>query len=136
MSKFALREKFAAEFEKALRNAGMQRWTGTEDKPKYWRGQVDDIHQNLFLLYNVTDNINEVSADDRSMLRTVYIDGQLFTRTGYSNGEYQDLAEAIEEECNALGIDITFSLDGIDNQLDKDNPAYYCSFEASKKYLM
>lgn len=136
MSKFALREKFAAEFEKALRNAGMQRWNGTEEKPRYWRGQVDDIHQDLFLLYNVTDNISELSADNKSMLRRPYIDGQLFTRTGYSSGDYQDLAEAIEHECEALGIEIVFSLDGIDNQIDKDNPAYYCSFEASKKYLM
>lgn len=137
MSKFTIREKFAAEFEGALRSAGMQRWTGTDPvKPKYWRGQVGDMTTNLFLLYNVTDNINEVSADNKSMLRCAYIDGQLFTRTGFSSGNYQELAIAIERECEARGIDFAFSLDGVDNPLDKDNPAYYCVFEANKKYFV
>ena len=92
MSKFQLREEFVAKFEQALRNAGMQSKLGTDtDKPRYWRGQVDNTNDALFLLYVVTDNLPLESADNKSVRRQLYLNGSLFTRNGFNDSDYQDL---------------------------------------------
>ena len=136
MSKFQLREEFVAKFELALRNAGMQRWTGTEiDKPKYWRGQVDDTSENLFLLYAVTDNLPLEEADNKSVRRQLYLNGEVFTRNGFSDSDYQDLCHNIEIECEKLGLFCVFSDEGRDNTLDTESPIYYINFEIQARLL-
>lgn len=136
-TKFALREKMAANLETAFNNAGMQRWTGGEvDKPKYWRGKVNDINQDIFLLYDITDNLEDEAADNKSFRRSIYANGQLYTRSGFSDGSYQDLASAIETECEKLGIIFVFADEGIDTSIDADSPIYYCNFEAEQRLLV
>lgn len=137
MTTFALREKMAATFEIALQNAGMQRWTGTDNyKPKYWRGKVNDINQDIFLLYSITDNLENDAADNKSFRRSIYANGQLYTRSGFSDSDFQELAEAIEEECKALNIIFSFDDEGIDTSLNADSPMYYCNFEAEMRLLV
>lgn len=136
-TKFALREKMAANLETAFNNAGMQRWTGTDEyKPKYWRGKVNDVNKDLFLLYDITDNLEDEAADNKSFRRSVYANGQLYTRSGFSNSEYQSLAELIETECEKLGIIFVFADEGIDTSIDADSPIYYCNFEAEQRLLV
>lgn len=129
MSKFETREQFVALFQQALNNAGMQRSTGTENKPKYWRGQVDNDASDLFLLYTVTGNEPLEHADNKSIRRDLFINGQLFTRSGYSDSNFQDLAIAIEERCEQLGLICTFEDEGRDNSIDTESPIYYINFE-------
>lgn len=136
MSKFQVREEFVAKFEQALRNAGMQRWTGTDiAKPRYWRGQVDDTSESLFLLYVVTDNMPLESADNKSFRRQLYLNGEVFTRNGFSDGDYQDLCHNIEVQCELLGLNCTFSDEGRDNTIDTESPIYYINFEVDSEML-
>lgn len=136
-TKFALREKMAATLEKAFENAGMQ-YSGGEDryKPKYWRGKVDDVNQSIFLLYDITDNLEDEAADNKSFRRSIYANGQLYTRNGFSYSEYQSLAELIEIECEKLGIIFTFADEGVDTSIDADSPIAYCNFEAEMRLLV
>lgn len=136
-TKFALREKMAGTFELALRNAGMQRWTSEEPfKPKYWRGRVKDTSPDMFLLYTITDNLELDAADNKSFRRQVFANGQLYTRTGFSSGEFQDLAERIEKECKELRIILTFEGEGVDTSIDQDSPVSYTNFEAEMRLLV
>lgn len=137
-TKFALKEKAVALFQTALNNAGMQGDWGTEDKPKYWRGFVskDGTQEKLYLLYQVTDNIELEAADNKSFRRAIYINGSLYTRDGFDYGKYQDLAESIEKECAKLGIIFTYQDEGIDTTIDQDSPVSYCNFEAQIRLLM
>lgn len=138
-TKFQLRESVVANFELALRNAGMQRWTGTDPKkPKYWRGRVESsgMVEDLFFLYTVTDNLELEAADNKSFRRQVFINGQLYTRSGFSNANFQDLANAIERECGELGFIFNFEGEGIDTSIDENAPVYYCNFEAEKRVIM
>lgn len=129
MSKFETRERFVALFEQALRDAGMQRSTGKEDKPKYWRGQVDNDNSDLFLLYTFTGNEPLEYADNKSIRREMYINGQLFTRSGYNDADFQDLAVAIENACENYGFFCTFEDESRDNTIDTESPIYYVNFE-------
>lgn len=141
-TKFALREEMAGTFELALRNAGMARGlTGSNvapDKPKYWRGRVPKSNtlDDMFLLYTITDNLELNAADNKSFRRQLFANGQLYTRTGFSSGDFQDLAEAIEKECEKLGIILTFEGEGVDTSIDQDSPVSYCNFEAEMKLLV
>ena len=120
-------------FERALRNAGMQSSLGTENKPKYWRGQVDNDTSDLYLLYEVTGNAPLEYADNKSIRRDLYINGQLFTRSGFSDSDYQDLAVAIERECEELGLFITFEDENINNLVDTESPVFYINFEVNAR---
>ena len=136
MSKFQLREDFSATFEQALRNAGMQRHTGTEqNKPKYWRGQADNTLDDLFLVYAVTDNLPLENADNKSVRRQLYINGEIFTRNGFNDAEFQDLCINIEIECEKLGLYCTFSDEGRDNTIDTESPVYYINFEVETRLI-
>ena len=135
MSKFQVREEFVATFEQALRNAGMQRHTGTEDKPKYWRGQADNTLDDLFLIYVVTTPVPLESADNRLFRIEEYINGEVFTRNGFNDGDYQDLCHNIEVECDKLGLNCTFQDEGRDNTIDTESPVYYINFEVDAKML-
>lgn len=138
MTKFALKEKAVAMFQSALNNAGMQGDWGTEDKPKYWRGFVskEGTQEKLYLLYQVTDNIELNATDNQSFRRAIYINGSLYTRDGFDYGKYQDLAEAIEQACKEADIILTFEDEGIDTTIDQDSPVSYCNFEAQIRLLM
>ena len=135
MSKFQVREEFVATFEQALRNAGMQRHTGTEDKPKYWRGQADNTLDALFLIYVVTTPVPLESADNKLVRIEEYINGEVFTRNGFSDGDYQDLCHNIEVECEKLGLTCTFQDEGRDNTIDTESPVYYINFEVEARLL-
>lgn len=135
-TKFNLKEEAVANFELALENAGMQRYNGTEDKPRYWRNKAVRPDEDLFLVYSVTDNMEIIAADDKTQRRIIYINGQLYTRSGCNDNNYQDLAVAIEEQCENAKIDMTFEGEGVDDSLDVDNPIYYCNFEAVIKLTM
>lgn len=133
---FEIKETAVANFQTALNNAGMQRSSGTEVKPKYWRGRADNIDQDLFLVFTVTDNMEIEACDNESLRRIVYINGEIYTRSGANDSNYQDLANNIEKSCKALDINIVFSDDGIDSSIDADSPIYYCNFEAIQKIIM
>ena len=135
MSKFQVREEFVATFEQALRNAGMQRHTGTEDKPKYWRGQADNTLDDLFLIYVVTTPVPLESADNKLVRIEEYINGEVFTRNGFSDGDYQDLCHNIEVECEKLGLTCTFQDEGRDNTIDTESPVFYINFEVEARLL-
>ena len=137
-TKFALKEGAVALFQSALNNAGMQGDWGIEDKPKYWRGFVskDGTLEKLYLLYQVTDNIELNAADNKSFRRMVYINGSLYTRDGFDYGKYQDLAEAIERECKKLDIVFTFQDEGIDTTIDQDSPVSSFNFDAQIRLVM
>ena len=136
--KFTIREQAAAAFETALISAGMQRWTGKEDKPKYWRGRVDSqgMLEDLFLLYTVTDNLELDAADNKSFRRDIYINGQIYTRSGFSNGDFQDLCEAIQDAMDEAGIIFIINGEGVDTSIDQDAPVYYVNFECEQRLLV
>lgn len=129
MSKFETRERFVALFQQALNNAGMQRSIGTANKPKYWRGQVDNDKSDLFLLYTVTSNNPLEHADNKSIRRDLFINGQLFTRSGYGDITFQNLAKDIETQCELLGLICTFQDESRDNSIDTESPIYFINFE-------
>ena len=135
MSKFALRETFAANFETALINAGMQYYNGIEEKPKFWRGQVDETNDDLFLMYQVTEPVDTDNADNKLFRQQLFIDGQLYTRSGFGDSDFQDLAEAIETACKSLGIFISWTGEGRDNSLDTESPIYWVNFEAQQRLI-
>lgn len=136
MSKFGLRERFAYNFETALENAGMQDAHGIDEtKPKYWRGQVDDVNHDLFLVYSVSEPNDLQNADNKLIRQQLFIDGQIFTRSGYGDSDFQDLIEAIETQCNLADIYISFSGEGRDNSIDTESPLYYVNFEAQQRLL-
>lgn len=136
MSKFETREQFVALFQQALQRAGMQRSTGTENKPKYWRGQVDNDTSDLFLLFTVTSNDSLEYADNKSIRRDFFINGQLFTRSGYGDSNFQDLAIAIETQCEVAGLICTFEDESRDNSIDTESPIYYVNFEVEARLLV
>jgi hypothetical protein len=136
MSKFQLREEFVAKFEQALRNAGMQGKLGSDTaKPRYWRGQVDNTDDALFLLYVVTEPIALEHADNKLVRQQLFINGEVFTRNGFNDSDYQDLCHNIEVECEKLKLTCTFSDEGRDNTIDTESPIYYINFEVSEKAL-
>ena len=135
MNKFQLRETFAANFETALINAGMQYFNGEEEKPRFWRGQVDNTDDDLFLMYSVTEPIDAQVADNRLFRQQLFIDGQLYTRSGFGDSDFQDLAEAIETQCKLANIFIKWTGEGRDNSIDTESPIYWVNFEAQQRLL-
>lgn len=133
------RETFAANFESALRNAGMQSKYGKDpDKPKYWRNQVKETEKALYLLYSVMDSPETGAADNASYLRTIYAYGTIFTRNGYSDEEYQTLIAAIQTACKAVTPKITLLLggEGADTSIDPDSPIDFINFTAYQKKIV
>lgn len=134
------REAFAADFEKALREAGMQsgEWGFEADKPKYWRGQVKETDKALYLLYSVMDSPEAQAADNRPRLRIIYAYGTIFSRNGYSDAEYQALIANIQAACAqaAPKITILFGGEGNDTSIDPDSAIAYINFTAYQKRLV
>ena len=130
MSKFKLREQFANTFETALENAGMQSPYADGDLPKYWRGDVLNDRADIYLNYSVSEPQDLESADDKLFRQQLFIDGKLFTRSGYGDSNFQDLAEEIEEECKKLNIFISWTGEGKYDDLDTESPQFYVNFEA------
>lgn len=137
MSKFETRERFVYLFETALQNAGMQDGKTGQDteKPRYWRTQVLNSDEALFLLYVVTDNLPLDNADNKSIRRELYINGEVFTRNGFNDGEFQDLCVAIETECEKLGLYCNFDSEGRDTSIDTESPVDYVNFEVEARLL-
>lgn len=134
MSSFKVKEQFVANFEALLQSVGMQDSDGTDTtKPKYWRGQVNDTSKDLFLMYSVTDNIAIDYADNKAQRRQLYINGQLFTRSGFGDYNFQTLANAIETACENAGMFCTFDTEGRDNSIDTESPIYYVNFEIEQR---
>ena len=137
MSKFLLRERFVANFEQALQNAGMQDGrTGQEiGKPRYWRTQVNNTEDALFVLFVVTDNLPLEDADNKSIRRQLFINGEVFTRNGFGDTDFQNLCEQIEIECEKLNLICVFSDEGRDNSVDTESPIDYVNFEIQARML-
>lgn len=136
MTDFQLKEKAVALFIEALEEAGMQPASGLEvDKPKYYRGIVDDSEQMLYLNFTLTDNLSVLAGDDKTVVRGVYINGYLYSRNGSSDADYQFLANAIEESCKKKGFEFVFGSDGNTVPVDTESPIYYCGFEAQIKLI-
>ena len=136
MSKFSYKEKIVAEFQTALETAGMQPSAGLDDfKPRYFRGNVTESSDSIYLSFTVTDDLEDTSADNDDWLRTIYIDGELYCRKGSGDAEYQTLANNIEFECKKVGITVTFGGDGTIAPVDTEQQIYFCRFEAYKTYL-
>lgn len=134
MNKYTLREQVAASFELAAEQAGFY-WSKGENKPKYWRGRVDaqGLVDDIFLLYDVTDNLELDAADNKSLRRQIFINGSLYTRQGFSNGDFQDRASALQDKCEEAGFIFNFTGEGVDSSIDQDAPVYYINFEAEKR---
>ncbi|MDE6965516.1 MAG: hypothetical protein K2O94_00905 [Clostridiales bacterium] len=134
------REAFAADFEQALRIAGMQsgEWGFESDKPKYWRGQVKETEKALYLLYSVMDSPEVQAADNRPHLRIVYAYGTIFSRNGYSDAEYQTLIANIQAACAQKVPKITILLggEGNDTSIDPDSSIAYINFTAYQKIIL
>ncbi len=137
------REAFVANFEKALRTAGMVRGktSGTlPTDPMYWRGRVPTIGTNeaLYLLYSMFDSLETVAADNKPYLRTSYIYGTVYTRNGRSDEDYQNLLANIQKSCELVTPKITFLLGGesVDTSIDPDSPIEYINFTAYQKRLV
>lgn len=137
MNKYQIQEQVAASFEQAAEKAGFYWSKGTEE-PKYWRGRVDaqGLLADRFLLYDITDNLEIDAADNRSVRRQVFINGTYYTRQGFSNGDFQDGANALQEACEENGFIFTFTGESVDSSIDQDAPVYYMNFEAEKRVPM
>lgn len=134
MSSFNIKEIAIANFETLLQSVGMQDSDGIDTtKPKYWRGQVNDTTQDLFLMYTITDNIAIDYADNKANRRQIYINGQLFTRSGFGDAKFQALAKAIETACENVNMFCTFDTEGRDNSIDTESPIYYVNFEIEQR---
>lgn len=140
MNSFQIKETFVANVESCFRKAGMQDCDSNEKvnqtlKPKYWRGQVNDITQDLFLLYTVTSNDTIDNGDNEVFRRQLYINGQLFTRSGFEDSNFQALASKIENACKSAGMFCRFDSEGRDNSIDTESPIYYVNFEIQQRIL-
>lgn len=138
MTTINTREAFVANFEKALRNAGMARGRTSGTIPQesmYWRDQVKDIDKPLYLLYSVLDSPETQAADNKPFVRTIYIYGTIYTRNGRSDEDYQLLLSAIQTACEEVQPKITFLLggEGNDTSIDPDSPIPYINFTAYQK---
>lgn len=132
MTKFELKEKAVANFQSALSTAGMVRGRTSGNVPKepmYWRGFVKDTTQAIFLGFDVTDNMEIAAADNSTARRAIYINGTLYTRNGFADSDYQDLASAIERACKAAGIDFNFTSESYDASQDSESSISYVNFE-------
>ncbi len=139
MTKFELKEKAVAIFQSALNAAGFQRYSGSDsEKPKYWRGFVSKrgTMAPIFLRFDVIDNLETEGCDNQSFRRTIYISGELYTRNGFADGEYQDFAAAIERECKKLNITFNFINESYNTSEDQDNAIYYCNFESEQSLIL
>lgn len=141
MTTISTRETFAANFESALRNAGMARGktSGTiPTEPMYWRGQVKDTSKALYLLYSVLDSPETQAADNKPFVRTIYAYGTIYARNGYSDEDYQTLIANIQTACNEYNPKITFLLggEGVENPEDPDSSIAYINFTAYQKRLV
>ena len=136
MTKFRLRDTFAYNFETALKTAGMQDEYGLDEKPKFYRGEgTIDANESLALIYTVSEPIDINVADNKLVRQQLFIDGQLFTRNGYDDSDFQDLAEAIETACQNANIFIKWTGEGRDNSIDTESPICFVNFEAQQRLL-
>ena len=137
MSKFGTREKFIYNFETALERAGLLDGSVEQEEnlPKYYRGRVITTEADLFLMYQPSEPIDLESADNNLFRQQFFIDGQLYTRSGYSDSDFQDLAEAIEDECKKANIFIKWTNEDRDTALDTESPIYFIDFEAQQRLI-
>lgn len=135
-TKFELKEQAVANFQLALNAAGMQRSTGKQDKPKYWRGFVKNADEPIFLRFDVTDNLELEDCDNNPFRREIYINGTLYTRNGFADEDYQILANAIERECKKAKIIFNYLDEGYDASQDSESSISYVNFEAVQRLIM
>ena len=135
------REAFAANFERALRSAGMQDVDGGDIlKPRYCRNRVPKPVQQeaIYLLYSVMDSPEAQAADNKPYSRTIYAYGTVYTRNGYFDSDYQKLIADIQTACEAVAPKITmlFGGEGVDISIDPDSPIDFINFTAYHKRLV
>lgn len=134
MTKFNTKERATALFIQALANAGFQHSSGSElDMPKYFRGIVTEVDYPVYLNFIVTDNMALKSADNKTQIRGVYIDGSLYSQNGSGDEEYQMYANALENACAELGIELLWEGENEITPVDISTPIYYCNFGVTIK---
>ena len=125
MNRFSTQESIVADFINVLIAAGMQYASGADDtKPRFHRGFVppEKSTEALFLRYNVDDNNTIESSDNDDFIREVVIGGEIYTRNGYGDSDYQDLCENIEKECKKSRFQIEWENESTDASFDVDSP--------------
>ena len=134
MSKFAQKELAVAKFVDICRSCGMQKYYQKETdadgnlKPKIYRGIVlkDAQKSSIYMRFQVTDDFEEIAADNVSWFRTTYIDGALYSANGEGDEAFQDLANKLSEEFDKHDtIKFGFTEDGWDTSLDSEDKIYY-----------
>lgn len=133
MNKFKYSENIIAEFEQALINAGMT--DDNSDKPKFYRGSIPSENSDkLIMRYVVTDR-NGNYADNVCNTITVYINATLFINSsaGFSDIDYQNLINAIEEQTKLKGFEISYGLEYSEVQTDNDSIIYSIQLEFVKR---
>lgn len=134
LQEYEIREQVAALFESSLENAGLY-WSKSEKQPKYWRGRVDSqgVLDDIFCLYDITDSPELYAADNKTFIRQIFINGSIYTRQGFSNGEFQDICKSIQKMSKENGFIFKYQGEGVDMSIDQDSPIYYINFEAEKR---
>ena len=134
MNKFAQKELAVAKFVEICRSCGMQKdyqkETDSEGnlKPKVYRGIASkDAQQTpIYMRFQVTDDFEEIAADNMSWFRTTYIDGALYSANGETDETFQSLAKKLSEEFEKHNkIKFDFTEDGWDTSLDSEDKIYY-----------
>ena len=135
MNRFETQESFVAEFIVALTNAGMQAGAGADlTKPRYFRGYVPPERSTdaLFLRYNIDENNTLYFSDDKDFIREIVIGGEVYTRNGYGDSDYQDLCEDIEDECVKKGFAVEWENESTDASFDANSPISIKRFSVTK----
>ncbi len=126
---FEKKEQAVALFIQALTNAGFQHSSGSQlDMPKYFRGIVTQVDYPVYLNFILTDTMELKSADNKTQIRGVYIDGSIYSQNGSGDEEYQMYANNLEQACNELGITIQWEGENEITPVDTSNPIYYSNF--------
>lgn len=135
MSKFSYSEELVADFELALRNAGMTDIV-TSTLPKFYRGNVpSNNNDKISLRYQVTDRIGRY-ADNMYNTVEMWINATIFINSldGYYDTDYKSLIDKIETECLLLGYEMLIGTETNEsNTSDPDSVTYMLDLEFKKR---
>lgn len=138
MNKFETQESLVSGFLSALNNAGLQPAGGSDQtKTKYYRGFVTKAGSDaaLYVRYNVDDNDTVYSSDDSDFMRGIEIGGEVYTKNGYGDTDYQDLCYNIEESCKESGYILEWGGESTDASFDPDSPVALKRFTVTKNKI-
>lgn len=135
MSKFSNSEELVADFELALKNAGMTDIV-TSTLPKFYRGNVPSNNTDkISMRYQVTDRIGRY-ADNVYNTVEMWINATIFINSldGYYDADYKLLMDKIETECLALDYEMSIGAETNEaNTTDPDSLTYMLDLEFKKR---